>query len=145
MKIILLKDVPKVGKKDQIKDVADGFAQNALLPKGLAKIATETEIKALKTRLESKQQQEEQIITELKNSIEILKNEKIKIELAANNQGHLFSKFKVEQLKKVLHEKNVNFDIKHIVPFEFKEVGIHTIKIKSPHMVSDFDIEIKAI
>ena len=40
MKIILLQDVPKVGKKWEVKNVADGFAQNALIPKKLAEVAT---------------------------------------------------------------------------------------------------------
>lgn len=159
MKVILLKDVPKIGKKNEIKDVADGFAQNALLPKKLAQIATPQAIKALQDKQESLLRVENAHNDAMKRDIERLKNEKIVIELPANAQGHLFSKFKIEQLNKIFKEKNIDFDIKHIVPFEFKETGVFTIKVKLPHLTSistkknkittmvsdDFTIEIKGI
>ena len=37
MKVILLQDVPRTGKKNQVLNVSDGFARNYLLPRGLAK------------------------------------------------------------------------------------------------------------
>ncbi len=145
MKIILLKDVPKIGKKNEIKDVSDGFAQNALFPKKLAQVATPAAIAALKDAQEKAERMHNQEIELMKKSIEDLNAHKIILNLAANEQGHLFSKFKVEQLKKVFKEKNINFDIKYITPFEFKEIGIHTIKVKSPQVVGEFLIEIKGL
>jgi large subunit ribosomal protein L9 len=143
MKVILLKDVPKIGKKNEIKDVADGFAQNSLLPKKLAQIATPQAIAALKDAQEKAQQVHTREVEGIKSAIEELQAHKITLSLPANDQGHLFSKFKVEQLKKVFKEKSISFDIKYIVPFEFKEVGIHTIKVKSPQVIGEFQIEIK--
>lgn len=145
MKVILLRDIPKLGKKDDIKEVSDGYAQNALLPKKLVKIATQQELASLKARLEANKKAEQEHLNNIKKDIETLKNKKIIVKLASNDQGHLFSKFKVEQLKKVLKEKNIEVDTKIIVPFEIKEVGVHTIKIKSPEIVGDFEIEIKGL
>jgi large subunit ribosomal protein L9 len=145
MKVILLKDVPKIGKKNDIKDVSDGFAQNALLPKKLAQIATPAAIQALKDSQEKIEKAQTREIDSMKEAITKLQEEKIKVELPANGQGHLFSKFKIEQLKKIFKEKNINFDIKYIVPFEYKEVGVYTVKIKSPQLSGDFTIEIKGI
>lgn len=145
MKVILLKDIPKIGKKNDIKDVSDGFAQNALLPKKLAQIATPATIQALKdaqTKIEKSLTQE---VESMKAAITQLQDHKIQVELPANDQGHLFSKFKIEQLKKVFKEKNIDFDIKYIVPFEYKEVGVYIVKIKSPQLSGDFTIEIKGI
>ncbi|MBI2640538.1 MAG: 50S ribosomal protein L9, partial [Candidatus Sungbacteria bacterium] len=47
MKVILSQDVPNVGRKNDVKDVSDGFARNFLFPKNLAKPATEQALKAL--------------------------------------------------------------------------------------------------
>jgi large subunit ribosomal protein L9 len=145
MKVILLKDVPKIGKKNEIKDVADGFAQNALLPKKLAQIATPAAIQALKESQERTLSIQTQEVESMKQAILQLQEQKLVVELPTNNQGHLFSKFKVEQLKKLFKEKNISFDIKYIVPFEFKEVGIYSIKVKSSQLNGEFSIEIKGL
>lgn len=145
MKVIFLKDVPRIGKKNEIKEVSDGFAQNSLLPKKLAQIATPTAIAALKESQERIARAQTQEIESIKKSIEELQNHKIVVELPANEQGHLFSKFKGEQLKKIFKEKGITFDIKYIVPFECKEAGIHTIKVKSPQVQGEFVIEIKGL
>ena len=47
MKVILSQDVPKVGKRNEVKEVADGYARNFLFQKGLAKPATEAELAQL--------------------------------------------------------------------------------------------------
>lgn len=145
MKVILLKDVPKIGKKNEIKDVSDGFAQNALLPKGLAQIATPQALQALKAKQDQSEKIEYALVDGMKQEIERLQNEKIVVQLPANAQGHLFSKFKVEQLRRVFKEKGITFDIKYIVPFEFKEAGTFVIKVKSPKVVGEFSIEISAV
>lgn len=145
MKVILLKDIPKIGKKNEIKDVADGFAQNALLPKKLAQIATPAAISALKESQERIAEAKNKEIESIKKSIEELQNHKLVVELPANSQGHLFSKFKIEQLKKVFKDKNISFDTKYIVPFEFKEAGVFSIKIKSPQVIGEFTLEIRGL
>ena len=48
MKVILLKSVPKIGRKYDVMDVAEGFAMNALFPKGLAELATEKGLARIK-------------------------------------------------------------------------------------------------
>ena len=50
MKVILLQDVPKIGKRWEVKTVAAGFARNYLLPRGLAKIATKPALEELEKK-----------------------------------------------------------------------------------------------
>lgn len=145
MKVIFLKDVPRIGKKDEMKEVADGFAQNALLPKKLAVVATQQAIDALEARKKLVADTAHAQVEGMKAEIEKLTAHKLVIEMAANDQGHLFSKFKVEQLKKIFKEKGITFDIKYVVPFELRETGLHMIKVKSPHVTGEFAIEIKGL
>jgi large subunit ribosomal protein L9 len=145
MKVILLKDIPRIGKKNDIKDVSDGFVQNALLPKKLAQIATPQAIAALKEAQAKAEKMQAQEIEAIKKIVEDLQAQKITLSLPANQQGHLFSKFKIEQLKKIFKEKGIVCDTKYIIPFEFKEIGIHTIKIKTPQVQGEFKIEIKGL
>jgi len=50
MKVIFLADVPNVGKKDEVKNVSDGYAVNFLLPRHLAIAASDTAVNELETR-----------------------------------------------------------------------------------------------
>ncbi len=54
MKVLLIKDVKNLGKKGDIKEVKDGYAQNFLLAKGMAKLATPTIVKEWKAEQERK-------------------------------------------------------------------------------------------
>src|SRR3989344_3621050 len=55
MKVIFIKDVPAVGKKDEVKNVSDGYARNFLFLKGLARPATANALKNLTRALAEKQ------------------------------------------------------------------------------------------
>jgi len=48
LKVVLLKDIPGIGKTGDMKEVKDGYARNFLIPRGLAKMATEGEIKRIR-------------------------------------------------------------------------------------------------
>jgi large subunit ribosomal protein L9 len=76
MKVILLKDVPRIGKKGDVKDVSDGFAQNALLPKGLAKIATPQAIKIMNDQKNHAQELAQLQVEKMKQAIESLNHQK---------------------------------------------------------------------
>ncbi|ATZ19082.1 50S ribosomal protein L9 [Williamsoniiplasma somnilux] len=57
MKVIFLEDVKGQGKKDEIKEVSDGYARNFLLPKGLVKPATVNSVKTLKNKIQTNQEE----------------------------------------------------------------------------------------
>ncbi len=146
MKVILLRDVPKIGHKYQVVNVADGFATNALFPKGLAEQATQ---KALK-RVEAIQSQEaaERKIREdllLKNLHEI-SGVTVEIVGKANEKGHLFKGIHKEEIVPALKEQTrLDIDAAFIqLDKPLKEVGEHKITVKVQDKTAEFTLSIKA-
>jgi large subunit ribosomal protein L9 len=132
MKVILLKDVLKVGNKDSVLDFADGYAQNVLISKGLAVRATPHELQKLedkKKKLQAKKDEENKLFEEM---ISTLSKKDITLKLKSNEKGHLFSSVKKSDILNKLSEY-VSFDIDEdsiVFPKPIKEVGIHSVMIK---------------
>lgn len=132
MKVILLKDVQKIGKKFDIKNVADGFALNHLIPQGSAKVATDAEVKKieiLKKTLEAEQKVQMDLL--MKNINEI--NEKqVTIKAKANSKGHLFAQLHTEEIVKAIKD-SIGADIHPdfiVLPKPIKETGEHILEVK---------------
>ncbi len=88
MKVIFLKDAPK-GKKGEIKDVADGYARNFLIPKGLALPATPAAIKAAQNQFEEKAQRQAREREELNRIIQELEGKELYFKAKAGAKGRL--------------------------------------------------------
>lgn len=116
MKVILLKDVPGTGKHLDIKDVASGYAQNFLIPKKLAVVATQSAIDELKNK---KQKQEGDLKVQedlLHKNLEALSGQKLTIKEKANEEGHLFAGVHKEEISKAIKS-----ELKLDIPAEFIE------------------------
>ncbi len=112
MKVIFIKDLKGQGKKNEIKDVKDGYAQNYLIKNGYAIKATDGNLKQMETKIVKDKLHEDEIIVEsekLKKQLEDLVI-KIKVKTGAGDRvfGSVSSKQIVEELKKLNHsiEKN---------------------------------------
>ena len=104
MRVILLEDVKKVGKKGSIVEVSDGYGANFLLPRKLAVLATKTSLEIKKTQDDNKAKEEElkkEKAIELKNKIKDLT---VEVKVGIGKEGKLFgaisSKEIVEEYKK---------------------------------------------
>lgn len=131
MKVILLQDVKKQGKKDQIIDVSDGYAKNFLIKNGLAVQATDTSTKRLNKELEIRQQEENQYIEECKRLKEKLKKEEIIIKVKTGNQDKVFGNISSKQINEELIKKGYSIDKKKInIDKPIDTLGTHIIEIK---------------
>lgn len=132
MKIILLHDVPKVGKKYEIKEVSPGFAENLLIPKGFSVPATPEAVKRLQER--KKREEDEKAVREelLKNSLKSLDGGTIELKTRVSDKGHLFSSVHKEDIAKTLFEqKHLEIPAESIVlDRNIKEVGEHKITVR---------------
>lgn len=142
MKVILLKDVKGTGKKGEVKEVSDGYARNFLLPKKMAVVADNTNVKELNEKNKSKElkaQKEYEEAVELGKKMEDMA---VTIYSKAGDGGRLFgsitSKDIAEQLKK---QHGIDVDKRKVLLDEpvrvlgsrFVEIKIHqkvTAKIR---------------
>ena len=118
MRVILLEDVKKVGKKGAIVDVSDGYGANFLIPRKLAVLATKTSLEIKKTQDDNKAKEEE---IKKQNAIalkEKIKDYVIEIKAGTGKEGKLFgavsSKEIVEEYKK---QFNVELDKRKFIDF----------------------------
>ena len=131
MKVILLQDVKKQGKKDQIIEVSDGYAKNFLIKNGLAVQATQTSRNRLEKELDTRKQQEEARIEECKQIAEKLKNEEVIIKVKTGEQDKVFGNVSSKQICEELKKKGYNIDKKKIlVTHPIDVLGTHKVKIE---------------
>lgn len=134
MKIILLKDVPKLGHRHDVKEVNSGHALNFLIPKGLAVSATPDMLKRVeadRAKSEGERRVQEDLL--LKN-IQDLADVRIAISGKANEKGHLFAAIHVAEIVAELDKQaHIRINPSFIVlEHPIKEVGEHAIELKAP-------------
>jgi len=145
MKIILLKDVQKVGKKFEVKNVSDGYALNHLIPSGFAEAATPAAMKRAEA-LKARKAVEENIQHDLlMKNLSDLKDLSIEVMEAANEKGHLFKGIHKGEILDILRsQKNLVFLPEHILLEKpIKEVGEHDIAVKVGNGSGTFTLVVK--
>ena len=131
MKVIFLKDVAKVGQHGTMKDVADGYALNFLIPRGLAVQATPDKVAA---HLAKQKRGEEARAAEhkaLEEAVHSVKGAHLEIQAKATEKGGLFKSITTTDIKKELQRVlHVNIPEEAIqLSKPIKETGEHTIHI----------------
>lgn len=105
MKVILLKDVKGIGKRNDIVDVKDGYASNFLLPRGLAVMQSN---QALKILDDQKKEEAENIEKNKQNAREIaakLENIVVEFDAKGSGDGRMFGTISTKQIEQVLFER----------------------------------------
>ena len=147
MEIILIQDVERVGSKDDIVTVKDGYARNYLIPKKKAVIATPSAKKVLAENQKQRAFKETRLKEEAQAIAEKLVNKKIKIGAKTSSSGKIFGSVNTIQLAEAINKKGFEIDRKQIILPEdsIKEVGKHTVKIKlHKEIIVDLEFEVVA-
>jgi large subunit ribosomal protein L9 len=130
MKVILLQNINKVGKKDKIVEVAGGYADNVLFPSKKAIPATPKNVEALNRKISSTKALKELEHGLLESAIKSLPEETLTIKVKANEKGHLFSSIGEDEIVEALSQKRINLSTKNIVLAKpIKEIGQYKIQI----------------
>lgn len=136
MKIVLLRDVEKIGKVGDIKEVSDGYAKNFLIPRGFASIATNKLLNQIETKKKEIENKKEAELFKIKELAEKLSNLEIKVPLKMGEDGKPFGSVTV--MKIISAVKKEGFDIeKSQVDLEenIKTLGVHNVKLNLGHGV----------
>jgi len=131
MKVILLTDIPKVGNKYDVKEFKEGYAQNVLLSKGLACLATKSELAKLDDRKKQAQKKRDDEMKSFADLIASVGNKVITIKAKANEKGHLFKSVSPHDVVTAIKElSGIEVEEKSLVMEHIKSLGSHKVLIK---------------
>ncbi|MDD2445833.1 MAG: 50S ribosomal protein L9 [Clostridia bacterium] len=144
MKVILLSDVKGTGKKGDIVNVANGYANNYLLKNKLAEFASKN---ALNKNLNQKQSEEHRKQEEKKEAFETKKTieqTKLVLSVKCGESGKLFGAVTSKELSEALQEKSIQIDKRKIVLNEnIKNTGNYILDVKlHPEVTAKLKVEI---
>jgi len=107
MKVIFLQDVKGKGKKGDIKEVPNGYAQNFLIKNNLAKPANNESMAELKGKQKAKEKQDAEVLAEAKELKALLEKEEtvVKINAKAGEDGRLFGSIPSKQIADALNKQ----------------------------------------
>ena len=130
MKVIFIKDLRGQGKRGEIKEVKDGYAENYLIKNGYAKKLTENNYN---NYLETKKEQE---ALDLKNRKEaeklkeVLLKKELVFKVKTGAQDKVFGSVSTKQIKEELEKQKINIDKKQVLLDEsISSLGYHDVKI----------------
>jgi large subunit ribosomal protein L9 len=132
MKVIFLEDVSTKGKKGEIRDVADGYAKNYLIPGGMAKPATEGAIKEVKAHLANQEKVQERKKYDLKALAEKIEGKEIHITARGGEKGRIHGSITATDIAQKLSELvGEPVDKKKIILDEpIKNLGEYNVEVK---------------
>lgn len=133
MKVILLKNVPKLGQQWDVKDVALGYARNYLIPKGFAEEATPKSLEDLEARKASAAKAAESDLLKMEELVKKLEGQTVEIKAKASDEGTLYATLSLAKIAAALKEKGFDVSKNQIAADHIKEAGEHEVVINLDH------------
>ena len=142
MKVILLQDVKKQGKKDDIINVSDGYAHNFLIKNGLAVPYTETSKNVLDKQIQKRNDEEDKLIASLNEIKKKLENKELKFKVKTGKEDQVFGTISTKQISDELKKIGFDIDKKKIkTSTNLDTLGTHVVDIEL-HKKVKFEINI---
>jgi large subunit ribosomal protein L9 len=133
MKVILLKEVAKLGKEGEITEVTEGYARNFLIPQNLAKAATEQTVKDAEIKKEKKLKSDQMELEDAQKLAEQLEGRELFIKVK-EKEGKLFGSVNEKTISKTFAADGLKIEPESVKLEEpIKEVGDYDIRIELQH------------
>ena len=131
MKVILLQDVKKLGKKGDVVSTSDGYARNFLFPRNLAQEATDSNLHVLNAMKDVERRKKTAEIEAAQKLADDLRDKVVKIDAKAGDSGKLFGAITSKDIADKINDQfNVKVDKKKIVMDTIKIAGTYNIEVK---------------
>ncbi|MEM8484791.1 MAG: 50S ribosomal protein L9 [Bacteroidota bacterium] len=141
MKVILKKDIPKLGDEGQIVTVKNGFGRNYLIPQGLAKLATEGAIREHEEMMRQASRRITQRREENEKLAAALEKVEVVVEVKVGEENRIFGTVTPTQVAVQLAKQGYEIDRRRIdMDEEIKVLGVYTASIK---LTSDIATSVK--
>ena len=130
MKILLKKEIKKLGNVGDVVDVANGYARNYLLPKKLATVVTKGNIEQINRQMLKNEEKRKEEIKDLQALAAKIADISYTITVKTNKEGKLFGSVTAIDIAKVLSEKGFQIDEKMVVlEAPIKKCELHNITV----------------
>jgi len=143
MKVILLENVENLGEKYDVKEVKDGYARNFLIPKGLVKPATQSNLKWLETQVEQRAEKAQEELEEIQEVVSAIDGREIEIPVKVGEGDQLYESINEQKIVDVLKKENISIKKNQVkIKEPIKQLGEFPVKISFKH---NLEGEIKVI
>ncbi len=144
MQLVLTEDVQHLGKQGDVVEVKLGYGRNYLLPRGLATVPTDHNLKLLDRYKVKVKQAREAKIADLKALAGQIQRDSITLEANANEEGHLYGSVGPAEIAQALRAKNLLVDPAMVrLEGPIKEIAIYEVKVVLGQDLEDKEIETK--
>lgn len=143
MKVILLQDVAKIGKRSQIVEVPDGYALNQLIPKHMAEPATKVNQKRIDRIQKDAEAKRGEDKARFETALTALRATVVQVQTDTNELGHLFKAVSEADIAAAAHIAGIDIEAAMIVVGSpIKEVGEHSVQLVRGDDTAEFTIEV---
>ncbi len=146
MKVVMLESIDGIGSVGQEVKVKDGYARNYLIPKGLALMASDKNIKEFKDKIQAKIRSEAKTKEHAQKFAQELESINLKFSVKTGQEGKLFGSVTNSNIFDALKEKGFEIDKKKIVlPEAIRHIGSHEVMVRLyPGVSATLKVEVTA-
>jgi large subunit ribosomal protein L9 len=132
MQVLLLQEVEQLGQTGDVKKVADGYARNYLIPRGLAVVATKGAIKQVELQQKAETRRQAQELSEAQALAQVLDGQSVAFQARAGEADRLYGSITSANIAEALEEKTGQEVDKRKIELEepLKELGTHAVTIR---------------